>query len=130
MSRVAMAALLVLLMRLYTPSGKERELERNEMLTDLCVEIRAQDTHRYMIAGDFNCDPTNNPLTGFVVQAGAGIPRWVSPEYAEVHHTYESGASQSRIDSFLGGPDLETAPYQVAPTYRITACHVDVPDSA
>ena len=118
MSRVVMTALPVLLMCLYTPAGKEREIERNEMLTDLCVELQAQDTHRYMIAGDFNCDPTSNPLTGFVVQAGAGIPRWVSPEYEEVHHTYESGISKSRLDSFLIGPDLETSPCQVV--YPIT----------
>ena len=129
LAQILASALPILLICLYLPAGKECEDMRNQMCHDVYHEIRAQDCHSFLLAADFNMCPLSNPLSAGLIQDGAGVPLWMSPQGEECTATYQSGTASSLLDGFVAGPDLQVGLHQTVHTqagsaHAIVTCQV------
>ena len=112
MAQIKVLGIPLLLLCLYAPAGREQADTRATFFSDMQKELAAQDTHAYLIGGDYNMSIHDTTLAAAVHTDGSFIPLLQDGLGNSVSVTYISGAASSCIDGFLAGPDATCATVQ------------------
>ena len=108
----------VLVVNTYLPSGGSQVTVKDRLacLDELQVEIASYGQAPMVVIGDWNLDPTENPLVPLLLQKGWRLPVMSGPDPRVAPYTYKGTIANTAIDYGLCSQSLALVSQNVTPS--------------